>query len=220
MGLLRRRRSPEGDISRTSETRGGLCRPSAPFLGRLWVSTPGCFCCLRAGGHKARRCLRTREGLGRWPVLGSSGWLGRRLPALLTPALAFARGLILRHMRRAGVGSRSGLPVRPAPCVWRIIAHAPGCIWAGPVSVVPPPVGPPLGGGVGRVTRGRLLRRAGEQSLPSHRRHVSPIMARHTSPGCGRTGDKLHGRLYRDYHSRGPGGALRVPSGGRGIGAG
>ena len=41
-GLLRGwRRSPETDISRTSETRGGVCRPSAPFLGYLWVSGPG-----------------------------------------------------------------------------------------------------------------------------------------------------------------------------------
>ena len=60
------------------------------------------------------------------------------------------------------MGSCSGLPIRPVPCVWRIIALAPGCIWAGgltsaPVSVVPPPMGPPLGGGVGRVTAGAVV---------------------------------------------------------------
>ena len=127
------RRSPEGGISHTSETRGGLRHPSAPFLGRLWVSTSGRLRGLWAGGHKARRCLHTCEGLGRRPVWGPSRWL----PALLTPALAFARGLILRHMRRAGVGSRSGLPVRPAPCVWRIIAQVPGCIRAGGPKLAP-----------------------------------------------------------------------------------
>ena len=157
-GLLRGRlRSPEGGIPRTSETRGGLGRPGSPFLGRSRVSTSGRLRRLWAAGHKAWRRLRTRRGLGTRPVWGPSRWLGLRLPAPLASALAFARGLILRHMRRAGVGCCSGLPIRPASSLRRIIAQVPGCFRArgprpAPVGVVPPPLGPSFGGGTRRAT--------------------------------------------------------------------
>ena len=97
----------------------------------LWLSTSGRLRYLRAEGQEARRRLRTRGGLGRRCVWSRCRLVGGHLPGLLTHALAFARRLILCHMRRAGLGSRCGLPFWLALCVWRIIAQAWGCIWAG-----------------------------------------------------------------------------------------
>ena len=91
---------------------------------------------------------------------GARGRLCRRLPVFLTLALALARGLVPRDMRGAGVGSRTGLPLRPAPRVRRIISQAPSGIWAGGpasalvVGVPPSPACP--GGGAGRVTAGAV----------------------------------------------------------------
>ena len=55
------------------------------------------------------------------------------------------------------MGSRCGLPVRPAPSFRCIIAQTPGCFQARgptptPVGVVPPPVGPSFKGGTGWAT--------------------------------------------------------------------
>ena len=174
--------------------------------------------------------MRTREGLSSWHVWSSSRQPGHRLPALLTPTLGFARGLLVRHMWRAGMGSRSRLPVGPAPCVWRITAQALGnsglgdrCLrrsWSSRR-----PWGPLSGAMLGVSRRGRLSRRAGVRLLPrgaggGRLGHASPIVAQYTPPGCRRTGDKQYGRLCYDYHSRGPSGALQVPSKGRGLAVG
>ena len=94
-----------------------------------------------------------------------------------------------------------------------------------PVSVVPPPMGPSLGGGVGRVTagavvtpdRGTVVTSSGGGGAASG----TPLRSRLNKPlREDRTGDKLYGRLSLHYHSRGPGGALHVRSGGKGIGGG
>ena len=68
---------------------------------------------------------------------GGRGRLRRRLPAFLIVALT------LRDMRGAGVGSRTGFPLRPAPRVWRVISQAPSGIRVGG-AVAAPVIGTPL----------------------------------------------------------------------------
>ena len=141
-GLLRGwRRSPKGGIS--TPLRPKVVRVTlVPLFWGICRFPPrsDCVACGR-GGHKAWRCLRTHECLGRWPLWCSSRWLGCHLPTLLTPVLAFARRLLMRHMWRANMGSRSRLPIGPAPFVWRTIEQEPGCIRVGgPMSA--PSTGP------------------------------------------------------------------------------
>ena len=58
-GLLRGwRRFLEGGISRTSEARVGLLRPSAPFLGRLWVSLPRIVLFQMTAMSNLKKCFR------------------------------------------------------------------------------------------------------------------------------------------------------------------
>ena len=87
--------SLEGGNRSIPETRGGLGRPGTPALGRSWVFTPRRPCHLLAAGHKARRRLYTRRGMGRRPLRGPSRWLGLCLPGLLASAWAFAPGFVL-----------------------------------------------------------------------------------------------------------------------------
>ena len=81
---------------------------------------------------------------------GARGRLRGRLPALLIVALTLARGFVLPDMRGMGVESRTGLPLRPAPRVRRVIPQASNGIRAGgaaPAPVIGAPLFPACPGG-------------------------------------------------------------------------
>ena len=95
------------------------------------------------GGQEAWGRLGPRKSVSRQPVRGARGRLRRRLPAFLIVALTLVWGFVLRDMRGAGVGSRTGFPLRPAPRVWRVISQAPSGIRAGGAAPAPL-IGAPL----------------------------------------------------------------------------
>ena len=161
-GLLRGLCCPvRGGIARAPETRGGLRDTGTVFLGRAGDVVPRWPCVLCTGGEEAWRRLGSRKSVCRQPGWAARGRLCCRLPVFLTLALALARGFVPRDMRGAGVGSRTGLPLRPAPRVRHIIPQAPsGVRGRGPASApvigVPPSPAHP-GGGAGRVTAGAVI---------------------------------------------------------------
>ena len=113
-GLLRGRLfAPEEGTPHTSEIELGLGPHRSNSFERPRVSTPGRLCCLWVAGHRAWRRPCTCRGLGRRPPWGPSKWLCLRSPAPFASAVAFARGLLLRHMGRAGMAGRYGLPYKP-----------------------------------------------------------------------------------------------------------
>ena len=61
--------------------------------------------------------------MGWQPTVGHRCLWGLNLLGLAVPALAFARGSLLLHMGRWGVGGRLGLLVRLAPGVRGVIAQ-------------------------------------------------------------------------------------------------
>ena len=150
-----------GGRARVPETRGGLRDTSTVLLGHAGDVVPGWPCLLCTGRQEAWRRLGSRKSVCRQPVRGARGRLCRRLPVFLILALALAWGFVPRDMRGAGVGSRAGLPVRPAPCVRRIISQAPSGIWVGgpaPAPVIGVPLSPARPGGrAGRVTAGAVI---------------------------------------------------------------
>ena len=95
---------------------------------------------------------------------GARGRLRRRPSAFFVISLPLARGLVprgIRYMRGLGVGSRTGLGLRPAPRIWRIIPQASSGIRAG--GAVPAPVvgasslPARSGGRPGRATAGAVI---------------------------------------------------------------
>ena len=154
--------------------------------------------------------LCARRGLAWLPARSPCRLLGLRLLCSLACALAFARGLLLLNMTRAGVGCRSRMPIRLAPGVWRIIAQTSGRLRAGgpaptPIGIVLPPAGPSFGGGEGGCRFGRRYGSYQDSRRPGHWRRVSPIVARHTASGYGTNGGTPHGRCCRDYRQPGSG---------------
>ena len=150
-GLLRGLCGPvRGGVARAPEARGGMCDTGTVFLGCAGDVVPRWLCLLRIGGQEAWCRLGSRESVSRQPVRGARGRLRRRLPALLIVALTLARGFVLRDMRGLGVGSRTGLPLRPAPRVRRVIPQASSGIragGAGPAPVIGAPLFPARPGG-------------------------------------------------------------------------
>ena len=126
-----------GGVARAPEARGGLCDTGTVPLGRAGDAAPRQPCLLCTGGQEARCRLGPRQSVHRQPVRGACGRLRRRLPALLVVTLTLARGFVPRDMRGLGVGSRTGLPLRPAPRIRRIIPQASSGIWAGGAAPAP-----------------------------------------------------------------------------------
>ena len=117
-GLMRGLCDPvRGGVARAPEARGRLCGTRTVFLGRAGDTVPRWPCLLRTGSPEAWCRLGSRENVSRESVRGARGRLRRRLPALLIVALTLARGFVLWDMRGLSVGSRTGLPLRPAPRV-------------------------------------------------------------------------------------------------------
>ena len=140
----------QGGVARAPEARGGLCDTGTVFLGCAGDIVPRWPCLLCMGGHEAWGHLGSRKSVSRQPVWGARGRLRRRLPPFLIVALTLAWGLVPWDMRGAGVGSRTGFPLRPAPDVWRVISQAPSGIWVGgaaPAPVIGAPLFPARPGG-------------------------------------------------------------------------
>ena len=150
----------KGGMALAPKAWGGLRDTGTASLGRAGGVIPGRPCLLCTGGQEAWRRLGPRRSVCWQPVWGTRGRLRRRLPVFLTVAWALLWGLVFWDMRGAGVGSRAGLPLRPAPSVRRIIPQAPGGIGAGgpaPAPVIGVPLSPArLRGRAGRVTAGAV----------------------------------------------------------------